>query len=348
MLSYKALSTLLAPVLLLKAAESSAVSNGKTALEHAVSRGDLKLAVSMLSASTLRINERDINRWTLLDITIRNRHTKFCSFLIEFLEKKERRNSREQSKFRQTLLTVHDALDAQKLNVYCPVVQRYMGASRVKAGLIQLLLAHGADVATQSPRYCSSPMVLAVLTAQHDGIRMLVAKGADVWALHKVKGFQMEFTVLHYAVFRRGLGTVRLLREGADIAEGTQAIMEALCCELTAWYQNAGWNEIAEVLKHPFGRPRKTLSRLAPFQASEDGNGCCHASGVHTGSSQPVAVPWGDCEFPPLPPPTVFIPSCNPTTSPSDDLTQPFLSFGSVGLLKRFPRRRRDRATDRQ
>jgi hypothetical protein len=61
---------------------------------------------------------------------------KFCSLLIEFLEKKERPNSREQSKFRQTLLTVHDALDAQKLNVYCPVVQRYMGASRVKAAHI--------------------------------------------------------------------------------------------------------------------------------------------------------------------------------------------------------------------
>jgi hypothetical protein len=191
MLSNKALSTLLAPVLLLKAAESSAVSKGKTALEHAVSRGDLKLAEAMLSASTLRINERDINRWTLLDIAIRNRHI----------------------------------------------------------GLIQLLLAHGADVAMQSPRYCSSPMVLAVLTGQHDVIRMLVAKGADVWALHKVKGFELEFTVLHYAVFRRDLGTVRLLLEGADIGEGTQAIMEALhCCELV-WYQNAGWNEIAEVLR---------------------------------------------------------------------------------------------------
>jgi ankyrin repeat protein len=82
MLSNKALSTLLAPVLLLKTAQSSVVSNGKTALEHAVSRGDLKLAESMLAASTLRINERDINCWTLPDIVIRNRHTGLIQLLL--------------------------------------------------------------------------------------------------------------------------------------------------------------------------------------------------------------------------------------------------------------------------
>jgi ankyrin repeat protein len=57
-------------------------------------------------------------------------------------------------------------------------------------------MAHGADVAAHGRRYGTTPLALAVLTAQHDVIRMLLATGADVWALHKIKGDKRKLSVL--------------------------------------------------------------------------------------------------------------------------------------------------------
>jgi hypothetical protein len=198
LLSNRRLSTLLTPVLLRKAAESSTRFRGKTALEHAVSCGDLEPVHSMLSASTLRINARNVNSWTLLDTAIRSRHP----------------------------------------------------------DMVQLLLAHGADVAAHGRRYGTTPLALAVLTAQHDVIRMLLAKGADVLALHKIKGvrkssacFGYEFTVLHYAICKKDLSTVRVLLEGADCGRKGQALIEAL---VEAWGCEDGerpWGEAAKALR---------------------------------------------------------------------------------------------------
>jgi ankyrin repeat protein len=197
LLSNRRLSLLVTPVLLRKAAESSTRFRGKTALEHAVSCGDLGQVHSMLSASTLRINARNVNSWTLLDTAIRSRHP----------------------------------------------------------DMVQLLLTHGADVAAHGRRYGTTPLALAVLTAQHDVIRMLLAKGADVLALHKIKGTtiglfrEYEFTVLHYAICKKDLPTVRLLLEGADCGRKGQALIEAL---VQAWGCEDGerpWDEAAKALR---------------------------------------------------------------------------------------------------
>jgi hypothetical protein len=53
---------------------------------------------------------------------------------------------------------------------------------------VRVLSTHGADVAAHGRRYGTTPLALAVLTVQHDVIRILLAKGVDVWALHKFKG----------------------------------------------------------------------------------------------------------------------------------------------------------------
>jgi hypothetical protein len=196
LLSNRRLSLLVTPVLHCRAAESSTRFRGKTALEHAVSCGDLGQVHSMLSASTLRINARNVNSWTLLDTAIRSRHP----------------------------------------------------------DMVQLLLTHGADVAAHGRRYGTTPLALAVLTAQHDVIRMLLAKGADVLAFHKIKGTRMlipeyEFTVLHYAILKKDLPTLRVLLEGADCGSFGQALMEALVKARGCAYWKRLWDEAAKYLR---------------------------------------------------------------------------------------------------
>jgi hypothetical protein len=53
--------------------------------------------------------------------------------LLAFLEEKEQRSSKEQSKFRLDLLRAHSGWDEDNMNIYCPVVQMYMDQKRVKA-----------------------------------------------------------------------------------------------------------------------------------------------------------------------------------------------------------------------
>jgi hypothetical protein len=50
----------------------------------------------------------------------------FVSVLIEFLEQKEQTSSKEQNKFRKELLEAHSGWGDERMNVYCPMVQKFM------------------------------------------------------------------------------------------------------------------------------------------------------------------------------------------------------------------------------
>jgi ankyrin repeat protein len=54
----------------------------KTALEYAVSRGDLSLVNSRLSASTLYVNTCNINGWTFLDTALRDKNRDLIQLLL--------------------------------------------------------------------------------------------------------------------------------------------------------------------------------------------------------------------------------------------------------------------------
>jgi hypothetical protein len=61
--------------------------------------------------------------------------------------------------------------------------------------------------------------------------------------------FEYEFTVLHYAVLKRDLPTMRVLLEGADCGRRRQALMEALrCCECA----EGGGGEGFEAVDYPW------------------------------------------------------------------------------------------------
>jgi hypothetical protein len=119
--------------------------------------------------------------------------------------------------------------------------------------MIELLLAHGADVNAQGADR-TTPLALAVLTEQHDVIRMLVAKGADVWTrIRHGVNFAREYTVLHYALLKEDIETIKVLLEVADTAKGSHAICEALtCCEYA--FTEAMWWDMWDVLR-PFYTP---------------------------------------------------------------------------------------------
>jgi hypothetical protein len=108
-----------------------------------------------------------------------------------------------------------------------------------------------------------APLALAVLTVQHEVVRLLLARGAEVWALHKVgEVFRHEYTVLHHAVLREeylGIPIVKLLLEGADCGKGSKAIMAVL-----HWCEFQGWLEMAEVLR-PLVTPDAAAHQLSGF-----------------------------------------------------------------------------------
>jgi hypothetical protein len=75
-----------------------------------------------------------------------------------------------------------------------------------------------------------------------------------VWARLRIRGdFRLDFTVLHYALLKEDIETIKVLLEVAYTAKGSHAICEALtCCEYAS--TEAMWWDMWDVLR-PFYTP---------------------------------------------------------------------------------------------